>query len=94
MGPRPRYLGSLVPAEPQLWQDPVPVVTAKTVTPPRPWLIRRTGWESITRLPSDFAARIETSCEPPTNRLSCAPPAVLISRSIVPGVRSLPAEWM
>jgi catalase-peroxidase len=24
MGPRSRYLGSLVPAEPQLWQDPVP----------------------------------------------------------------------
>ncbi len=27
MGPRPRYLGALVPAEPQLWQDPVPPVT-------------------------------------------------------------------
>jgi catalase-peroxidase len=27
MGPRPRYLGPLVPAEPQLWQDPVPPVT-------------------------------------------------------------------
>jgi catalase-peroxidase len=27
MGPRSRYLGSLVPAEPQLWQDPVPAVT-------------------------------------------------------------------
>ena len=26
MGPRPRYLGPLVPAEPQLWQDPVPPV--------------------------------------------------------------------
>ena len=26
MGPRSRYLGSLVPAEPQLWQDPVPAV--------------------------------------------------------------------
>ena len=26
MGPRPRYLGKLVPAEPQLWQDPVPAV--------------------------------------------------------------------
>jgi catalase-peroxidase len=26
MGPRTRYLGALVPAEPQLWQDPVPDV--------------------------------------------------------------------
>ncbi len=26
MGPRSRYLGSLVPAEPQIWQDPVPDV--------------------------------------------------------------------
>ena len=26
MGPRVRYLGSLVPAEPQIWQDPVPAV--------------------------------------------------------------------
>jgi len=26
MGPLPRYLGPLVPAEPQLWQDPVPPV--------------------------------------------------------------------
>ena len=27
MGPRARYLGPLVPKEPQLWQDPVPPVT-------------------------------------------------------------------
>jgi catalase-peroxidase len=27
MGPIARYLGPLVPAEPQLWQDPVPAVT-------------------------------------------------------------------
>jgi catalase-peroxidase len=27
MGPRARYLGPLVPADPQLWQDPVPAVT-------------------------------------------------------------------
>jgi len=26
MGPLPRYLGPLVPAQPQLWQDPVPAV--------------------------------------------------------------------
>jgi catalase-peroxidase len=26
MGPRPRYLGPLVPAEPLIWQDPVPAV--------------------------------------------------------------------
>ena len=29
MGPVSRYLGKLVPAEPQLWQDPVPKVTQK-----------------------------------------------------------------
>jgi catalase-peroxidase len=27
MGPLPRYLGSLVPKEPQIWQDPVPPAT-------------------------------------------------------------------
>ncbi|HET6957537.1 MAG TPA: catalase/peroxidase HPI [Vicinamibacterales bacterium] len=31
MGPRARYLGSLVPAEPQLWQDPVPPVTNELI---------------------------------------------------------------
>jgi catalase-peroxidase len=31
MGPRPRYLGPLVPAEPQLWQDPVPPVTHELI---------------------------------------------------------------
>ena len=31
MGPRTRCLGSLVPAEPQLWQDPVPEVTHKLI---------------------------------------------------------------
>ena len=31
MGPRSRYLGSLVPAEPQLWQDPVPDVTHELI---------------------------------------------------------------
>ena len=31
MGPRPRYLGALVPAEPQLWQDPVPAVTHELI---------------------------------------------------------------
>ena len=31
MGPRPRYLGSLVPAEPQLWQDPVPPVAHELI---------------------------------------------------------------
>jgi catalase-peroxidase len=31
MGPRPRYLGKLVPAEPQLWQDPVPPVTHELI---------------------------------------------------------------
>ena len=28
MGPVSRYLGPLVPEEPQLWQDPVPAVDA------------------------------------------------------------------
>jgi catalase-peroxidase len=31
MGPRARYLGPLVPAEPQLWQDPVPTVTHEAI---------------------------------------------------------------
>jgi catalase-peroxidase len=31
MGPLARYLGPLVPAEPQLWQDPVPPVTHELV---------------------------------------------------------------
>jgi len=33
MGPLSRYLGPLVPAEPQLWQDPVPPVTHELVGP-------------------------------------------------------------
>ncbi len=31
MGPRSRYLGPLVPAEPQIWQDPVPAVDHELV---------------------------------------------------------------
>src|SRR5512146_1950835 len=31
MGPLSRYLGKLVPAEPQLWQDPVPPVTHEMI---------------------------------------------------------------
>ncbi|RIL03068.1 MAG: catalase-peroxidase, partial [Proteobacteria bacterium] len=31
MGPITRYLGPLVPKEPQLWQDPVPAVTHKLI---------------------------------------------------------------
>src|SRR5206468_10972955 len=31
MGPIARYLGPLVPAEPQLWQDPVPPVTHEPI---------------------------------------------------------------
>src|SRR6202167_2399150 len=31
MGPIPRYLGSLVPKEPQIWQDPVPAVDHKVI---------------------------------------------------------------
>ena len=33
MGPASRYLGTLVPAEPQVWQDPVPKATHKLVGP-------------------------------------------------------------
>jgi catalase-peroxidase len=32
MGPLPRYLGSLVPKEPQIWQDPVPPATHATIS--------------------------------------------------------------
>src|SRR2546423_5717393 len=31
MGPIGRYLGPLVPAEPQLWQDPVPAVNHELI---------------------------------------------------------------
>ena len=31
MGPIARYLGPLVPAEPQIWQDPVPAVTHELI---------------------------------------------------------------
>ena len=34
MGPRSRYLGPEVPAEPQLWQDPVPAVDHKLIGEP------------------------------------------------------------
>ena len=33
MGPRSRYLGALVPAEPMLWQDPVPDVNHELIGP-------------------------------------------------------------
>ncbi len=33
MGPVSRYLGALVPAEPELWQDPVPAVTHELIGP-------------------------------------------------------------
>jgi len=33
MGPRSRYLGALVPAEPLIWQDPVPAVDHRLVGP-------------------------------------------------------------
>jgi catalase-peroxidase len=33
MGPISRYLGPLVPAQPQLWQDPVPPVTHELIAP-------------------------------------------------------------
>jgi catalase-peroxidase len=33
MGPVTRYLGPLVPAEPQIWQDPVPPVTHELIGP-------------------------------------------------------------
>ena len=31
MGPRSRYLGPLVPAEPLLWQDPIPEVDHRLI---------------------------------------------------------------
>ncbi len=34
MGPRARYLGKLVPAEPQIWQDPVPDVSDAVIGEP------------------------------------------------------------
>ena len=34
MGPIPRYLGPLVPKEPQIWQDPVPAVDHKLIDEP------------------------------------------------------------
>jgi catalase-peroxidase len=34
MGPRARYLGNLVPAEPQIWQDPVPAVDHELIGEP------------------------------------------------------------
>ncbi len=34
MGPRSRYIGALVPAEPQLWQDPVPAVDHELIGAP------------------------------------------------------------
>src|SRR5439155_13669233 len=34
MGPLSRYLGPLVPAEPQLWQDPVPAVDHELIGEP------------------------------------------------------------
>ncbi len=34
MGPRSRYLGKLVPAEPQIWQDPVPEVDHELIAEP------------------------------------------------------------
>jgi len=33
MGPRPRYLGPLVPTEPLIWQDPIPTPTGQPLTP-------------------------------------------------------------
>jgi len=32
MGPKSRYLGSMVPSEPQIWQDPVPPLTHKLMS--------------------------------------------------------------
>src|ERR1039458_2467622 len=62
-----------------------------TVTPCWSCAIVRTGEPTSTRLPSFAAMRIESSCDPPTKRLSWAPPPVLIRRTKLPGVRSLPA---
>ena len=66
-----------------------PSATAVTVAPSL--MIRRTGWLRTTRSPRRSASWIGTSCEPPTKRRSCAPPPVLTSRSMLPGLDSLPA---
>ena len=68
--------------------------SASTVTRPFFWRIDFTGTPSSTRLPSALAIRIEISCVPPSSRLSCAPPAVLMSRRRLPGFFSLPAAAM
>jgi hypothetical protein len=52
----------------------------RMTTPLRLRRIVRTGWRSSTRRPSCLARRSAIRCEPPTIRLSWAPPVVLIRR--------------
>ena len=59
---------------------------------PSCWLIRRTGAASATMSPSCRASRSGISCEPPTNRRSCAPFFVSELRANVPTWRSLPEQ--
>jgi hypothetical protein len=65
-----------------------------TVTPCRPWTIRRTGESRTTLRPSFFASRLTITCEPPPKRNICAPSRVLKLRSNVPTLSSLPEAAM
>jgi hypothetical protein len=56
------------------------------------WSIRVTAALSATREPSWAASRSGISCEPPTNRRSCAPSTVSELRAKVPLVVSLPEQ--
>ena len=65
-----------------------------TLTPWRPWTMRRTGDPSSTRGPSWSAIRSAIFWDPPTNRHICAPPRVSKLRSNVPGCFSSPDAAM
>jgi len=58
-----------------------------TLTPPRPWSIRRTGAFKTIDLRRRFARLSAISCEPPTIRLSWAPFWVSIRRLNPPAAR-------
>jgi catalase-peroxidase len=63
MGPISRYLGPLVPAEPQLWQDPVPAVTHELIGPADVAVLKRqilTSGLSVSQLVSTAWASAAT----------------------------------
>jgi hypothetical protein len=55
--------------------------------------MRRTGERRTTRLPSWRAMRRDTADAPPTKRLSCAPPSVLIRLSKVSALCVYQRTW-